>query len=115
MSRTYAKAINAVYQQKQNNPVSANSMNTDSIECKFKALPDDLKTEVLDFIDFLMAEGTHGIARNPFDSILEGGGSDSKEQYLHSYLTKALGNAVPDDRRKRSSRLINEASPHIFP
>ncbi len=56
-------------------------MNTHLIERKFNALPDDLKREALDFIDFLMTKKRHEKTSSQFDFTWEGGLSDLKDKY----------------------------------
>nr|VFJ77337.1 MAG: Protein of unknown function (DUF2281) [Candidatus Kentron sp. FW] len=56
-------------------------MNTHSIEHKFNALPDNLRKEVLDFIDFLMTRKNREVTPGHFDFRWEGGLSDLKDQY----------------------------------
>jgi Protein of unknown function (DUF2281) len=48
-------------------------MNTRLIEQKFNVLPDDLKREVLNFIDFLMAKRRQEKMSGQFDFTWEGG------------------------------------------
>jgi hypothetical protein len=56
-------------------------MNTRLIENKFNVLPDDLKREVLDFIDFLMAKRRHEKILSQFDFTWEGGLTDFKDDF----------------------------------
>jgi len=56
-------------------------MNTDLLAKKFNALPNDLKREVLDFIDFLMTRKNRETISNQFDFTWEGGLSDMKDKY----------------------------------
>ena len=56
-------------------------MDTHLIERKFNALPDDLKREVLDFIDFLMTKRSREKISSQFDFTWEGGLSDFKDKY----------------------------------
>ncbi len=56
-------------------------MDIQSIEYKLNTLPDELKEEVLDFIDFLISKNKHKTVATPFDFSWEGGLSDSKEEY----------------------------------
>ena len=56
-------------------------MDIHSIEYKLNALPDELKEEVLDFIDFLISNKNHNTVATPFDFSWEGGLSNSKEKY----------------------------------
>jgi hypothetical protein len=56
-------------------------MNTRLIENKFNVLPDDLKREVLDFIDFLMAKRRQEKILSQFDFTWEGGLTDFKDDF----------------------------------
>jgi len=56
-------------------------MNTHLIERKFNALPNNLKREALDFIDFLMTKKRHEKISRQFDFTWEGGLSDFKNKY----------------------------------
>ena len=56
-------------------------MNTRLIENKFNVLPDDLKREVLDFIDFLMAKRSQEGVSRQFDFIWESGLTDFKDDF----------------------------------
>jgi len=56
-------------------------MNTHLIERKFKALPDDLKKEALDFIDFLMTKRRQRKITSQFDFTWEDGLSNLKDKY----------------------------------
>ena len=56
-------------------------MNTRLIENKFNVLPDDLKREVLDFIDFLMAKRRQEKILSQFDFAWEGGLTDFKDDF----------------------------------
>jgi len=56
-------------------------MNTHLIERKFNALPNNLKREALDFIDFLMTKKRHEKISSQFDFTWEGGLSDFKNKY----------------------------------
>jgi hypothetical protein len=53
-------------------------MQKDDIEAKVQKLPEDLKKEVLDYIDFLLSRG-HENARKRFRFDWEGGLSEIKE------------------------------------
>lgn len=56
-------------------------MNTHPIENRFNVLPDDLKKEVLDFIDFLMAKRKQEKISSQFDFTWEGGLTDFKDDF----------------------------------
>ena len=56
-------------------------MNTYLIEHKFNVLPDDLKKEVLNFIDFLIAKRKLEKSLTPFNFSWEGGLADYNEEY----------------------------------
>ena len=56
-------------------------MEPNEIESKIKSLPDDLKTEVMDYIDFLIRRKKHGMQTGNFDFNWEGGLSELKDQY----------------------------------
>ena len=56
-------------------------MNTRLIENKFNVLPDDLKREVLDFIDFLMAKRRQEKILSQFAFTWEGGLTDFKDDF----------------------------------
>ena len=56
-------------------------MNTCLIENKFNVLPDDLKREVLDFIDFLTAKRRQEKVSRQFDFTWEGGLTDFKDDF----------------------------------
>lgn len=56
-------------------------MDTDSIQYKLKTLPDDLKEEVLDFIDFLISKKKQKSVGTHFDFTWEGSLSDVKDKY----------------------------------
>lgn len=56
-------------------------MNIGLIEQKFNALPNDLKKEALDFIDFLMTKKRSKSVSGQFDFIWEGSLSEFKESY----------------------------------
>ena len=51
------------------------------IEYKFNALSDDLKQEVLDFIDFLITKKGHKKSSEKFNFFWEGGLSDLNTKY----------------------------------
>lgn len=56
-------------------------MNANLMERKFNALPDDLKKEAWDFIDFLMTKRRHEKISSQFDFTWEGGLSRIKDKY----------------------------------
>ncbi len=56
-------------------------MNTHLLEQKFNVLPDHLKREVLDFIDFLMAKRSQERVSRQFDFTWEGGLTDFKDDF----------------------------------
>ncbi len=56
-------------------------MNTRLIEQKFNVLPDDLKREVLNFIDFLMAKRKQEKMLGQFDFTWEGGLKEMKRNF----------------------------------
>ncbi|WP_446008539.1 DUF2281 domain-containing protein [Candidatus Electrothrix sp.] len=58
-------------------------MNTQLAERKFRTLPDDLKREVLNFMDFLLAKRKRGKISRPgkFEFSWEGGLSHLKDKY----------------------------------
>lgn len=56
-------------------------MDTNLIEHKFNTLPDDLKKEALDFIDFLIMKRRHKKSPAQFDFTWEGGLADFKDRY----------------------------------
>jgi hypothetical protein len=56
-------------------------MNTNVIERKLNALPDDLKREVLDFIEFLIAKRKQEKISGSFDFTWEGGLTELKDKY----------------------------------
>jgi hypothetical protein len=56
-------------------------METYEIERKINSLPDDLKKEVIDFIDFLIMKKKKGKHRDEFNFSWEGGLADIKEKY----------------------------------
>ena len=56
-------------------------MDTHLIEHKFNALSDDLKQEVLDFIDFLITKKKHKKSSKKFNFSWEGGLSDLNTKY----------------------------------
>jgi len=56
-------------------------MNTHLIEQEFNVLPDHLKREVLDFIDFLMAKRRQEKIWSQFDFTWEGGLTDFKDNF----------------------------------
>lgn len=56
-------------------------MNTNEIESKIQSLPDDLKNEVIDFIDFLIMKRKNKKYAGGFNFEWEGGLSDIKDQY----------------------------------
>ncbi|EFK05993.1 toxin-antitoxin system, antitoxin component, Xre family [delta proteobacterium NaphS2] len=56
-------------------------MNTDLLEQKFNVLPDDLKREVLDFIDFLMTKRKKEKIQSQFDFTWEGGLADLRDDF----------------------------------
>ena len=56
-------------------------MNTHLIEQKFNVLPDHLKREVLDFIDFLMAKRRQEKVSSQFYFTWEGGLTDFKDNF----------------------------------
>ncbi|MEA3476457.1 MAG: DUF2281 domain-containing protein [Candidatus Cloacimonadota bacterium] len=58
-----------------------NKMDANSIESKLNSLPDNLKREVLDFINFLITKKMHETIPAQFDFTWEGGLSDIKDQY----------------------------------
>ena len=55
------------------------NMDTHLVEEKFNVLPDHLKREVLDFIDFLMSKRKQEEISSQFDFNWEGGLSDFKD------------------------------------
>ncbi|MCD6101560.1 MAG: DUF2281 domain-containing protein [Candidatus Cloacimonetes bacterium] len=56
-------------------------MDVHSIEIKLNSLPDNLKREVLDFINFLISKKKPKTVSSKFDFTWEGGLSDIKYQY----------------------------------
>lgn len=56
-------------------------MNIHLIEKKLNLLPENLKKEVLDFIDFLIAKGKQRKITGHFDFSWEGGLADLKNRY----------------------------------
>ena len=56
-------------------------MNIGLIEQKFNALPNDLKKEAVDFIDFLMTKKRSKSVSVQFDFTWEGSLSEFKESY----------------------------------
>lgn len=56
-------------------------MDTDSIQYKLKTLPDDLKEEVLDFIDFLISKKKQKSTGTHFNFTWEGSLSDMKDKH----------------------------------
>ena len=56
-------------------------MDTNLIERKFNELPNDLKKEVLDFIDFLITKKGRKIVSSRFNFDWEGSLSDFKNKY----------------------------------
>jgi hypothetical protein len=58
-------------------------MDVHSIEQKLNSLTDELRREVMDFIDFLLSKKRAGTkqAQTPFDFLWEGGLSDVKDKY----------------------------------
>ncbi len=56
-------------------------MDTNLIEHKFNELPNDLKREVLDFIDFLITKKREKTVSSQFDFNWEGSLSDFKNKY----------------------------------
>jgi hypothetical protein len=56
-------------------------MNTHLMEQKFNVLPDHLKKEALDFIDFLMAKRRQEKMSSQFDFSWEGGLTDFKDNF----------------------------------
>ncbi len=56
-------------------------MDTNLIERKFNELPNDLKKEVLDFIDFLITKKRPKIVSSRFNFDWEGSLSDFKNKY----------------------------------
>ncbi len=51
------------------------------VERKLNALPDDLKREVLDFIEFLMTKRRYEKSTSPFNFNWEGGLSGIKDEF----------------------------------
>ncbi len=56
-------------------------MDINLIEHKFNILPDDLKKEALDFIDYLIMKKKHKKFSAQFDFTWEGGLADFKGRY----------------------------------
>jgi len=56
-------------------------MNTEPIEVKFNKLPEHLKKEVVDFIDFLTKKHQEPKALGNFNFCWEGGLSELKDEY----------------------------------
>jgi len=56
-------------------------MNTEPIEVKFNKLPEHLKKEVVDFIDFLTKKHQEPKALGNFNFSWEGGLSELKDEY----------------------------------
>jgi len=56
-------------------------MKTHSIENKLKALPDDLKREASDFIDFLIVRKKYEKTSTQFEFTWKGGLSELKSKY----------------------------------
>ena len=56
-------------------------MSTDLIERKFNALPEDLRREALDFIDFLITKRGYEAVSSQFDFAWEGELSDLRDKH----------------------------------